>query len=282
MRCAKAAHTEAPGMNVPSGLDACTVLVTRPASEAATWVAVLQASGVHACAMPLIDIAALADTSDLIRAWENLHQQLAVMFVSANAVRHFMAARPVGVSRPEIQAWCTGPGTRAALEEALWPSDLIRSPDASCGQFDSEALWAIVLPQAEQAVRSGSSQKVLIVRGADARGQVSGRDWLAQQMLALGLEVSQCAAYIRQPPHWTPAQLAQARKALCDGCWWLFSSSEAAVHLQQALPDVPLARARALATHPRIAERLRQSGWGRVVLVPAALPEQAESIKSLA
>ena len=68
---------------------------------------------------------------------------------------------------------------------------------------------------------------------------------------------------------------------MTDGSWWLFSSSEAAQHLLQACPDLPLGRARALATHPRIAERLKKSGWGRVDEVPAGLPAQALSIKSL-
>jgi uroporphyrinogen-III synthase len=66
-----------------------------------------------------------------------------------------------------------------------------------------------------------------------------------------------------------------------DGSAWLFSSSEAAQHLMLACPDLPLAQARALATHPRIAQRLLQSGWGRVDLVPAGVDAQAQSIKSL-
>jgi uroporphyrinogen-III synthase len=61
----------------------------------------------------------------------------------------------------------------------------------------------------------------------------------------------------------------------------LFSSSEAAQHLRQACPDLPLRNARALATHPRIAQRLQEAGWGRVDVVPAAVDAQAESIKSL-
>jgi uroporphyrinogen-III synthase len=66
-----------------------------------------------------------------------------------------------------------------------------------------------------------------------------------------------------------------------SGVWWLFSSSEAAAHLQQACPELNCSGARALATHPRIAERLRLAGWGRVELVPASLKMQADSIKSL-
>ena len=66
-----------------------------------------------------------------------------------------------------------------------------------------------------------------------------------------------------------------------DGSLWLFSSSEAALHLLQACPHLDVSNAWALATHPRIAERLRQAAWGHVELVPAALSAQALSIKSL-
>jgi uroporphyrinogen-III synthase len=43
-----------------------------------------------------------------------------------------------------------------------------------------------------------------------------------------------------------------------------------------------LDRAKALATHPRIALRLKQWGWKCVDLVPAGLEAQALSIKSMA
>jgi uroporphyrinogen-III synthase len=67
-----------------------------------------------------------------------------------------------------------------------------------------------------------------------------------------------------------------------DGSRWLFSSSEAALFLRQACPDLPLDQAKALATHPRIAQKLKESGWPCVDLVPAGLQAQALSIKSLA
>ena len=88
-------------------------------------------------------------------------------------------------------------------------------------------------------------------------------------------------AYVRRAPVLTPVLQARAEQSLRDGSLWLFSSSEAAQHLRQACPQLDLSRAWALATHPRIAERLRQAGWGHVELVPAALSAQAVSIKSL-
>lgn len=251
------------------------VIVTRPEREAGPWAQALQAEGVRAEVFPLIEIAALPDASGLQAAWAQVPACQAVMFVSANAVRFFMAARPQGQSLADGRAWSTGPGTQAALLACGWPAGQIDSPAADAAQFDSEALWALVSAQ----VPPGG--QVLIVRGADARGQLAGRDWLAQQLADAGVQVQQVVAYVRRAPVLSPAQQQRAVQAMADGSLWLFSSSEAAQHLLQACPGLDVGRARALATHPRIAQRLVQAGWGRVDLVPAGLAAQAVSIKSL-
>jgi len=258
------------------------VIVTRPGREAQAWADALQARGVPCETLPLIEIAALPEPMALAQAWQAVPGHLALMFVSANAVRFFMAARPAGLPMPSCRAWSTGPGTRAALLAAGWPEGLIDSPDEHAPQFDSEALWALVAQRVQASVVSSTSKpSALIVRGADARGQLAGRDWLAQQLENAGLEVLQAVAYVRQAPVLTPAQQSLAWQAVADGSAWLFSSSEAAQHLLLACPDLPLTQARALATHPRIALRLQASGWGRVDLVPAGVDAQAQSIKSL-
>ncbi|PUE11845.1 hydroxymethylbilane hydrolyase [Limnohabitans sp. T6-5] len=261
------------------------VIVTRPEREALPWVQALRAEGVQAEIFPLIDIAPPPDPSVLQDAWALVPACLAVMFVSANAVRFFMAARPLGPEGTLCHAWSTGPGTQAALLAAGWPADQIDSPDAQADQFDSEALWTVVAERAHRAVSAmgpHTAPKVLIVRGADAQGQLAGRDWLAQQLSSAGVEVLQTVAYVRQAPVLTPARQQRARQAMTDGSWWLFSSSEAAQHLLQGCPGLDVRHARAMATHPRIAQRLQQAGWGRVDLVPAGLGAQAMSIKSLA
>ena len=255
---------------------AIRVLVTRPAAEAQRWTQALREQGVEAESLPLIEIAPLSDVSLLQAAWQALPGHAAVMFVSANAVQHFMALRPPGLGL-QVQAWGTGPGTRAALQAAGWPADRIRCPAADAPRFDSEALWDQVVSD----VQGWSGRSVLIVRGADASGQLAGRDWLAQQLQAAGVQVQQCVAYVRRAPAPDAQQLALARQALRDGSWWLFSSSEAAQNLAGWLPGELGPQARALATHPRIALRLRQLGWGRVEVVPAALQAQVASIECL-
>lgn len=253
------------------------VLVTRPAAEAIRWTEGLCAHGIPAESLPLIDIVPLPDPGVLQQVWQEVPGYAALMFVSANAVQHFMGVRPPG-SALQAQAWGTGPGTQAALLAAGWPAVLVRCPSADADRFDSEALWALV--QAD--VQSWPGRSVLIVRGADASGQLAGRDWLARQLEAAGVQVLQCVAYARRQPVLDEATRQRARQALHDGSWWLFSSSEAAGHLALLLPGAIGPQARALATHPRIAERLREQGWGRVEVVPATLEGQAASIECLA
>lgn len=257
------------------------VMVTRPEPEAKAWAQALQDRGIACDTLPLITITALPDPSVLERAWTSVSEHWAVMFVSANAVRFWMAARPAGQAMPSCRAWSTGPGTKAALLAVGWPPDLIDSPPVEAAQFDSEALWSLVAHQVGAGLSPQPCQgSVLIVRGADAQGHVAGRDWLARQLEQIGVQVCQVAAYVRQVPQWDVVHRQRVQQAITEGVWWLFSSSEAAQHLLQACPDLPWAHARALATHPRIAERLQAQGWGQVKTVPASLEAQAVSIKS--
>jgi uroporphyrinogen-III synthase len=262
------------------------VIVTRPEREARVWADALQARGVPCETLPLIDIAALPEPSALVQVWQSVANHLAVMFVSANAVRFFMEAKPRSLTLKNARAWSTGPGTQAALLAAGWPEFLIDSPPESAAQFDSEALWALVAGRAKEAVElaradSSATPSVLVVRGADAQGQLAGRDWLALQLENAGLQVLQTLAYVRQATVLTPQQRELAHQAVIEGSWYLFSSSEAAQHLLQLCPNLPIGQARALATHPRIAQRLLEAGWGHVGIVPAGLERQAESIKSM-
>lgn len=235
------------------------VIVTRPAGEAGRWLDALRARGFDAIALPLMAIAPVSDAAPLRGAWRSLVQARAAMFVSGNAVRHFFAQQPSGVSWPAAtRAWATGPGTREALLEAGVDAALIDSPPASAAQFDSETLWRQVAVQ----VRPGDL--ALIVRGGDAQGASKGRDWLADQLAAAGAKVELVVAYRRGAPEFSPAQLQIASAAIDAGDVWLFSSSQAVSHLRAALPQQDWSRARAVATHARIANAARGAGFGVV------------------
>ncbi len=243
------------------------VIVTRPLREAKEWVAELSAAGLDALALPLIEIGPAPDQAALQQVWQRLADYVAVMFVSANAVEQFFAARPASGPgfevQPALRAWATGPGTRRALLRAGVAAELIDSPAADAGQFDSEALWQIVAAQLRAA------QRVLIVRGVDGAAGAqavsgNGREWFANQVAQAGAHTDFVVSYQRSVPQWSSQQQDAARQAASDGSVWLFSSSEALTNLGRCVPGQSWAAGRALATHPRIAAALAKAGFGAV------------------
>lgn len=232
------------------------LIVTRPAAQAQVWVQTLQDLQVDACALPLLGIEPLDDTTALQADWQSLGRLAMVMFVSANAVQHFFAARPAGVTwPPQLAAASTGPGTSAALRAA--GVGRIVQPAAEEGQFDSEALWRQLKDQA------WSGRQVLIVRGEE------GRNWLADNWRAAGAGVTLRVAYRRVAPHLSQAEQALLQQAMARPAEhrWLFSSSEAVGHLQRLAPLARWGSSAALASHPRIAQAATDIGFGRVELV---------------
>jgi uroporphyrinogen-III synthase len=247
------------------------VLVTRPAAQAREWVHKLRAAGVQAEALPLIGIAPAADAAPVQAAWSTLASRSLVFFVSPNAVLHFFALRPEGASWPE-GVWAASPGPGTTLALAAQGVDRIAEPAADAAQFDSEALW--------QRLRHDdwAGRRVTIVRGD------GGRDWLADRLREAGAEVAFVAAYRRAAPQLSADEEAVLEAALARPAehLWFFSSSEAIDHLEALRPGADWSAARALATHPRIAERAARLGVGRVVEARPAQEAVVACIQSFA
>ena len=228
-----------------------------------------------------VDISTIA----LDRARAQLDRYRAAMFVSGNAVDYFfeqkepLALTETAPSAIKTRAWAPGPGTLRALLRAGVPLDCIDSPAPDATQFDSESLWQQVATQ----VRAGD--RILIVRGCSEGAEPGpgiGRDWLARQIEQAGATVEFVVAYTRGAPRLTPEQTTLAHAAAGDGSWWLLSSSEALAHLASAAPGLALHTARALATHPRIAQAARAAGFGSVHECRPALDDVVASIESAA
>jgi|SRR5438105_1240924 len=251
------------------------VVVTRPETEARRWIEDLRGRGFDVLPLALIVIGPPADPAPLDACWQKLRDFRAAMFVSGNAVQQFFFRRIANTAWPAgTRAWAPGPGTRAALIDAAVPEPLIDSPPATADQFDSETLWREVAPQV------AAGDRVLVVRGGDAQAASSGRDWLAEQVVAAGGYVETVAAYLRQPPAFDELQLAQARQAAVDGSVWLFSSSQAAGYLGAALPGQDWSGARAIATHPRIRDAVLRLGFGVVCESRPALDATVAALES--
>jgi uroporphyrinogen-III synthase len=249
---------------------ALTVLVTRPAAQAADWVGKLVAKGVDARALPLIAIEPMPDAAALRDAWHLLPQRDLAMFVSPNAAEHFFAARPAARQWPRaLRAAATGPGTVEMLVRCGVPAAQCVAPRAA--PFDSSALWN------ELHNEAWGGRTALVVRGD------GGRDEFAQALRAAGAKVVFVQAYQRRAPVWSEAEraLAQAALAAPEAHAWLLSSAEAIDHLVALLPGSDWRGAIALASHPRIAQRARRAGFGNVIEVPPLVDPVVAALASL-
>jgi uroporphyrinogen-III synthase len=262
------------------------VIVTRPGPQAGKWVNALRAAGLDALALPLIEIAGPPEPQKVRAAWQRIGGFDALMFVSANAVEQFFALRPEGLVINTLQPlfWVTGPGSVAALLKAGVARNHIFAPDEAAAQFDSEALWAVVQLQVQ------SGWRVLIVRGnsdsevteAVAESHGVGRDWFATRLREETAEVEFLVAYERRAPVLSINTMALVQLAAADGSVWLFSSSEAVTNLCAIAAGQSWLQARALTTHPRIAEAARAAGFAQVCVSRPAIADLAASIESLA
>ncbi len=254
------------------------VIVTRPQAQAEPLAARLRTAGIDAVTLPLIDIVGVDDVQPLRAAWAALADYALAMFVSANAVRHFMQVRPPDACWPRSLGLASpGPGTSAALRAAgVAPAALVEPLPGDA--FDSEALWQRLRERAWQG------RRVLVVRGE------RGRDWLAEQFLGRGARVDYLAAYRRVRPRLQADKLALLAAAIArpQDHVWLISSSEAAANLRYLAPQAGWYAAAAVAPHPRIVASLRQMGFGEVALVPvdaaalAAVVRKGRPIQSAA
>jgi uroporphyrinogen-III synthase len=247
---------------------ALTVLVTRPADQAAEWVERLRAHGIDARALPLIAIEPADNPAPLQAAWQALDSLSLAMFVSPNAVTAFFGARPAGAEWPRgLRAGATGPGTQRVLEAAGVAACIAPAEPP----FDSAALWSLLRHE------DWTGRQVLIVRGD------GGRDEFATSLRAAGAGVRFVQAYRRRTPRWCAKEQALARAALGAprAYLWLLSSGEALDHLAALMPGADWHAAGAVASHPRIAERARAAGFGRVIEAPPLLDAQLAAIASV-
>lgn len=263
----------------PDTAPARCALVTRPRAQGVVWRQRLRALGVQAELLPLLEIGPAPDPVALrlwfaaLAAGGPFQPAALVMFVSPNAASGLFDALPPGWRWPDgTLAAATGPGTVAVLRAAGVPAELIVAPPEDAAQFDSEALWAVLEP-----MRAWTGQRVGIVRGD------GGRDWLATQLRAAGARVGFVQAYVRGAPRLNSEEQALMARALAQPAAfvWLLSSSESIDHLQALAPAADWSVALAMASHPRIAERARELGFGRVIELKPSPEAVAQALGTL-
>lgn len=230
-------------------LNGRTVLVTRPAGQAAALAQAIRAAGGTAFEFPALAVEAVP-ADELVASLAQLGTADIAIFISPNAAQFGMAAIRAGGPLPDtLQVFAVGSGTARALQEQ-GVSGVI-TPD---GQ-DSEALLA--LPQLAEV----AGKRVVIVRG------VGGRALLADTLAARGAEVAFMECYRRERPQADAAPLlARWQAGGIDAV--TVTSAETLHNLAALLGDAGLPlllRTPLFAPHEKIAEAARRFGIARVI-----------------
>lgn len=205
------------------------VLVTRPVEQSGAWMAAIRAAGGQPISIPMI-ATRRCEAPGFEAVVAALPDYAAVVFTSANAVRHF-AERLVDAGRApqtlRLRTLCVGTATAAAARQAGFAA-----PEVPATRADAEGLLAAL--RGSGAVRS---QRVLLPHGSLARTR------LAEGLRALGAEVDAVVVYETVPAEVDAAAL---RAALVAGDFDVlcFASPSAAKFFVAQLDAPALAAAR--------------------------------------
>ncbi len=229
-----------------TSLHGVRVLVTRPAHQAEALARKIEAAGGEAVRLPIIEIAAPANTAVLHAVLDRLPEFAFAIFISPNAVRQALPLLRARGIPPGLRLAAVGQGTLRILNEEGFDSVL-----APMDRYDSEALLEL-LPSA-----AVNGKGVLIVRGE------GGHKLLGESLSARGARVAYAECYRRMPPRQPDAaNLARLRRGEIDIL--ILTSIEGARNLC-ALVGEP-GRARLLATplvvvSDRLAQTCRELGF---------------------
>jgi uroporphyrinogen-III synthase len=251
------------------------VIVTRPGAAGERLRRRLSAAGMNAVWWPAFELGPAPDPAAVQARLARLEPGDLAIFVSPNAVhsvRELLGGRwPAGV-----RIGAVGAATRDAVLDELGVAERVVIAPGDDGS-GSEAFWS-----AWQA--SGlSAPHVLLLR---AEG---GRDWLAERFAEVGAAVELLAVYTRRAAP-LPAGAAQQLRVCIEShapAVTVFSSSEAVAAIDEQLRPIAGAAAflragDAIATHARIARRLRAAGYASVTEADAdddALIAKLESLR---
>ena len=243
-----------PDGGVLSGL---TIVVTRPADQAAVTARLLRDAGARVIEFPVLGIFPL----DAIPSKNSLASAYAVIFVSANAVEHGV---PVLKRGGELAAGCyimaIGQATARALAAAGF--EKVVTPDASS---DSEGLLALPLLQEMKG------KTVILVRGKSESG---GRRLIEEVLGARDARVDVLECYERRTMRPEESVTDALRSEMKPGQGWVTMALSVetidgfvdAMHAAgKALTSMPL-----LVPHARVAQAARERGFGNVFEIPVS------------
>lgn len=175
-----------------------SVLVTRPAEQAAALSESIQTARGRPVSFPAMEILGPKDKKAAKAQLADLHKVDLLVFISTNAVNYAFPLMPDDIPL-DLQIAAVGRATASALDETGLEPTLV--PNTS---MDSEGLLA--LPELQDM----QGKKVLIVRGN------SGRETLRDVLIERGAQIEYVEVYRRQLPERNPANLIANWEGLVD------------------------------------------------------------------
>lgn len=239
------------------------VIVTRPLAQSGPLAARISELGRQAIIFPLLEIHPLTDTRKLAVVLDSLERYGMVMFVSPNAIHAALSRIPSWPHRVAIGV--VGEGSRRALAERgiSAPPYTIFSP-VNPERSDSEGLLAAL------TIENLRDKPVLVIRGE------SGRELLADELRAHGVQVEQVAAYRRSAPTLNSELQRELRGLLQSKNDWLITSSEAMRNLVRMAKQINgddgvhnLQQQTFFVPHARIEATARELGFCKLILTDA-------------
>ena len=231
------------------------VILMRPGAANVRLAQALEHEGISSWQWPAFRITLPDDqgpVSERLAHLEDFDMVVLASPAAVAAVAHWVRQWP-----PHITLATVGEGT-ARVIRAAWGDDIrILFPKGEAEHSGSEALFALMK-------KGKIPSRVLIARGQ------TGREWLSEQLNALGADVEKLAAYVRVPLELEPEQVEQLQQAVAGPSPIVYvTSSDAVATLLHAIRPVPQARdwfvrGIAVTIHPRCAERLREAGFTHV------------------
>jgi uroporphyrinogen-III synthase len=180
-------------VNTEAALSGKTILITRPAEQAAGLSQLIRAAGGVPIVFPAIEIKPPADPNRLDELLGRLDQFDLAIFISPTAVARAWERIAATRTWPQsLKAAAVGQGSARALNERGLPGVI-----APLDQADSEALLAL------PALREVAGKHIVIFRGE------GGRELLAQTLARRGAHVEYAECYRRAKPEADIAPLLQ-------------------------------------------------------------------------
>lgn len=239
------------------------VILMRPGEANNRLASLLEDEGMSVWRWPAFSISLTKDESAVTQRLKNLDDIDMIILASpaaVAAVSHWIRVWPQHITIATV-----GEGT-ARVVRAAWGDEVnVLYPEGDATLSGSEALWALIQ-------KTGVPARALILRGQ------TGREWLAEQLKMIGVDVIKLCVYIRTPFELNVTQRLELSQAMKGPSPIVYVTSTDAVDvLVHTLRPIAgaldwLAKGIAITLHPRVQMRLTEAGYQQVFLTAADDP----------